>query len=312
MSLVMLAFGLATLGGVALAFRRQIAAAYGEVTHPDGSREVWGSKGGDIVKWGGIAGVTIMGLSVAFVNSPAGLMVIRSAWSAPDTFMNAVNVLYPNIPGGMTTLTQWDGTDLTVTDWSYFNPCSSLQADGGGIVNPLGTGSSVRIDYVAGSGSQCGGAWFDDSANNVFPGGPYNVMYVMYRKYIDPTWAESPEGQKEFSWDSLSAGNPSKYYFTRAPGGSGPRNQMTVQDNVGGPTFSSDNFWLLGAWNNVELLHNTDVDSVWVYNNGVLAAAGAVTADTDLTGLNIWLSRNGAHGQSEYFLIGEFLIAVKN
>lgn len=210
--------------------------------------------------------------------------------------------LYPNRPSGMTLLTQWDGTSVSLpAGWTGpLGGFASVQSDGA-VVNPLGTGSSIKISYAAGSGSQ-GGV----PAINWGPG--WKKLYISYRIYIDPNWDESV-GQKIFYVSTNATRNA--YYYTREADRS-----FHGQDNLGGPNhLELADFWsgARGNWVNVELLlerettYNSSNDAkVTVWKNGVLmAAAKAVGRMDDLTGMEWYLSRNGDHKRAEYFLIGE-------
>ena len=90
----------AALGGAFLALRGR-----GVIRHPDGSVEEWDDRGPahDLVKWGGIAGVTIAGMSLAFFGSPAGLAILSGGLKTAGT-TSAPPVGPPNAPTGVATV----------------------------------------------------------------------------------------------------------------------------------------------------------------------------------------------------------------
>ena len=89
----------AALGGAALALRGR-----GMIRHPDGSVEEWDDRsvGHDLAKWGGIAGVTIAGMSIAFFGSPAGLAILGGIRTAGTSTTPPVGP--PNAPMGVATV----------------------------------------------------------------------------------------------------------------------------------------------------------------------------------------------------------------
>lgn len=224
--------------------------------------------------------------------------------------------LYPNRPSGMTLLTQWDGTQRGITGdmpVGWYDPILSesqatIQADGGGVVNPLGTGSSLKINYPNGT----------NSVGNNNPqgdwGGDWKKLYISYRIWIQPGW-DTSIGQKLFY--IRQAGDPAvnDYYFVREAGGA-----FKGQNNFsGGPNFCQDfSFWtgVEGSWVNVEILleaetaYNSSNDArCRVWKNGVLAADESGFGPLDnMTGMELYLTRNSNHTQDEYFLIGEIRV----
>ena len=89
----------AAFGGALVAFRREIASAYGEITHPDGSHEVWGTKTGELAKWATVGacaflgGGGALGLAIMGARSAAGTASGGFVYSAPNQPTGSVVVI---------------------------------------------------------------------------------------------------------------------------------------------------------------------------------------------------------------------------
>lgn len=212
---------------------------------------------------------------------------------------NGAGDLYPNRPGGMTLLMNYNGTSTTSP--SAIGTGSSVQADGA-IVNPLGSGSSIRLDYTAGN------TW-GGNLPVIDWGGNWQKLYISYRLYIDPTWDEAYGGKLFYVFQN-GGSSTTAYYYTRA---AGYDTAFYGQDNLGQPThIIAGGFWARGTWLNIEILleaetiyNTTDDARVRVWRNGVADATG-VGVMGRLNGVEWYLTRNNAHTQNEYMLIGEF------
>jgi hypothetical protein len=215
--------------------------------------------------------------------------------------------LYPNIPANMSLITQWDGTSATApSGWTgNLGGCGSVEADGVTTTNPLGTGSSLRIDYVTGLGTQCG------NGPVINWGLGYDTLYVMYRIYIDPNWEEA-HGQKLAYVFQNGGTSTTAYYVTREA-----NKNLLVSGNLGGPVYiTATGLWTgaRGTWVTIETIwyaettyNSSDDAAIYVYKNGTLVGSNT-SPDVmgDLNGLEWYLARNDSHSQSEFFLIGEF------
>lgn len=253
--------------------------------------------------------------SASFVDILVAYQGASGQWSDYDTILAVEMVqgasLYPNMPAGMSPITQWDGTSATVpSGWTgNLGGCGSVEADGVTTTNPLGTGSSLKIGYVSGSGGQCG------TGPTIDWGSGYDTVYVSYRIYIDPNWNQNA-GQKIFFLFQNGGTSTTAYYYTREAIDV-TNVAMHGQDNLGQPTHIDDtDFWngARGNWVNIEFVfvaettyNSSDDARVTVYKNGTqTSTAFSYGIMGDITGLEWYLERNANHTQTEYFLIGEF------
>lgn len=169
---------------------------------------------------------------------------------------NSNSSLYPNMPSGMTTLYEVNGTVATagghafgLTDWGNWiweGPNSSITSISDP-TNPLGTGKVLRFDYGTASTYGTGGAGVSQNWN--FSKGTFLRLYVMIRVYIEPGFFNQ-EGMKFFYWGNPSAGLTP--WYVQANTG-----QIDLADQYQTGTYivhGTSNTLTTGVWHNIEIL----------------------------------------------------------